>query len=623
MDKNTIWAIVLSTLVIVGSYFFIPKLFGVNKANPAAQESVEVVAEDTAASNGQNNQTEVLTDTMFDEETSALLSQAEAGDDETVEEEAPVFEQKISIDTGLAEIIFTTKGGDIVSYKLKGHDDKETGDYVQLSDSVTEANRTCALSIGGAENKIINEIFSYEKPDAYTILFKKNVAIKDSNGKVHSYTIGKKYSFKPNEYMFKLDVMIHGKDSAGLDFNGTAYTLRTSPAIGPRFNQKQNRYENRQFLAYNGKKVKKTILSNGVEKKYDKEIYWGGIAGKYFTELVIPTDSSIWGKPTYSAKLETKDYANAQAMFERRSYTGADIQDSYYMYFGPREEKSLKVYNSAEKNAWNFSEKLTEALQSSGWLSWLEAILKWCLETLHRVINNWGVCIIILTIILKVIMFPLSLKQQNSSIKMQQLQPKLQAIQKKYEGDQQKLQQETSKLYQEAGYNPAAGCLPMLFQFLVIFAMYNLFNNYFEFRGQEFIKGWIPDLTEGDSVYTFKFNIPFLGNTLRLLPIIYVASQIFSGIITQKTNPTSGGGQTEKTMKFMTYGMPFMFFFIFYNAPSGLLLYWLTSNILQIGQQIIINKMMAKKKAAGGTGTVKQEKVPKNLPPKAKAKMKK
>ena len=623
MDKNTIWAIVLSTLVIVGSYFFIPKLFGVNKANPAAQESVEVVAEDTAASNGQNIQTEVLTDTMFDEETSALLSQAEAGDDETVEEEAPAFEQKISIDTGLAEIIFTTKGGDIVSYKLKGHDDKETGDYVQLSDSVTEANRTCALSIGGAENKIINEIFSYEKPDAYTILFKKNVAIKDSNGKVHSYTIGKKYSFKPNEYMFKLDVMIHGKDSAGLDFNGTAYTLRTSPAIGPRFNQKQNRYENRQFLAYNGKKVKKTILSNGVEKKYDKEIYWGGIAGKYFTELVIPTDSSIWGKPTYSAKLETKDYANAQAMFERRSYTGADIQDSYYMYFGPREEKSLKVYNSAEKNAWNFSEKLTEALQSSGWLSWLEAILKWCLETLHRVINNWGVCIIILTIILKVIMFPLSMKQQNSSIKMQQLQPKLQAIQKKYEGDQQKLQQETSKLYQEAGYNPAAGCLPMLFQFLVIFAMYNLFNNYFEFRGQEFIKGWIPDLTEGDSVYTFKFNIPFLGNTLRLLPIIYVASQIFSGIITQKTNPTSGGGQTEKTMKFMTYGMPFMFFFIFYNAPSGLLLYWLTSNILQIGQQIIINKMMAKKKAAVGTGTIKQEKVPKNLPPKAKAKMKK
>lgn len=619
MDKNTIWAIVLSTLVIVGSYFLIPKLFGVNKANDAQQTSVEVVAENTAA-NGQNNQAEVLTDTLFDEETSALLSQVEEeteNEAEAAESQAPAVEEKITINTGLAEVIFTTKGGDIVSYKLIGHSDKETGDFVQLSDSVTQSNRTCALAIGGAENQIINEIFSYEKPDAYTILFKKNVSIKDLGGKVHSYAIGKKYSFKPNEYMFKLDIMIHGKDASGLDFNGTAYTLRTSPAIGPRFNQKQNRYENRQFLAYNGKKVKKTILSNNVQKKYEKEILWGGIAGKYFTELVIPTDSSIWGRPTYSAKVETADYANAQAMFERRSYTGTDIQDSYYMYFGPREEKSLRVYNSPDKNAWNFGGyKITEALQSSGFFSWLEAILKWCLETLHKVISNWGICIIVLTIILRILMFPLSMKQSTSSVKMQQLQPKLQAIQKKYEGDPQKLQQETSKLYQEAGYNPASGCLPMLFQFLVIIAMYNLFNNYFEFRGASFIPGWIPDLTEGDSVYTFKFNIPLLGNTLRLLPIIYVATQILSGIITQKTNPTTGNGQTEKTMKFMTYGMPFMFFFIFYSAPSGLLLYWLTSNILQVGQQILINKIMAKKRA--DAGTKKPEVAQKTLPPKAK-----
>ncbi len=623
MDKNTIWAIVLSTLVIVGSYFLIPKLFGVNKV-PAEQESIEIVSDDSVANNGQENQADVLTDTMFDEETSALLAQAEESESVNAEE-TPVFEEKLFIDTGVAEVTFTTKGGDIVSYKLKGHDDKETGDYVQLSDNVVEANRTCALTIGSAENKIINEIFSYEKPDAYTILFKKNVAIKDSNGKVHSYTIGKKYSFKPNEYMFKLDIMIHGKDSAGLDFNGTAYTLRTSPAIGPRFNQKQNRYENRQFLAYNGKKVKKIILSNNVEKKYDKEILWGGIAGKYFTELVIPTDSTIWGKPTYSAKAGLNNYSNAQAIFDRRAYTGMDISDTYYMYFGPREEKSLKVYNASDKNAWNFnSYKLTEALQSSGWLSWLETILKWCLETLHKVIKNWGICIIILTVILKILMFPLSIKQSTSSLKMQELQPKLQAIQKKYEGDQQKLQQETSKLYQEAGYNPASGCLPMLFQFLVIIAMYNLFNNYFEFRGSEFIRGWIPDLTEGDSVYTFEKSIPLIsglfGNTLRLLPIIYVASQILSGIITQKTTPSSGG-QTEKTMKFMTYGMPFMFFFIFYNAPSGLLLYWLTSNIWQIGQQLIINKYMAKKKA--GAGVAKKEVVQKTLPPKAKAKQKK
>ncbi len=614
MDKNTIWAIVLSTLVIVGSYFLLPKFFG-NKKAATAQAPVEVTA-DNSANSGNSNKTEILTDTMFDQETEALLNEAE----EAEEEEVPALEQKITINTGLAEVVFTTKGGDIISYKLTNHSDKDTNDFVQLSDSINDANRTCALAIGGAENSIIQEIFNYEKLDAYTILFKKDFKIKDSNGNLHSYTVGKKYSFKPNEYLFKLDVLIHGKDSAGLDFNGTAYTLRTSPQIGPHYNQKQSRYEYRQFLAYNGKKVKKINLASNLVKEYDKGLLWGGIASKYFVELIIPTDSSILGNPTYSGKVEQNDYANAQAMFERRSYTGTDIEDSYYMYFGPREDKSLKVYNSPDKNSWNFGGyKIIEALPSSGWLSWLETILKWALETIHKLISNWGICIIVLTIILKVLMFPISKKQSMSSLKMQELQPKLQAIQKKYAGDQQKLQQETTKLYQEAGYNPAAGCLPMVFQFLIIFAMYNLFNNYFEFRGASFIPKWIPDLTEGDSIYTFKFNIPLLGNELRLLPIIYVASQILSSKISQSMNPPAG--QSEKTMKFMMYGMPFMFFFIFYSAPSGLLLYWLTSNILQVGQQVVINKTMAKKRAEAGIA--KPERVQKTLPPKAKAKQKK
>ena len=612
MDKNTIWAIVLSTLVIVGSYFLLPKVFGTKNKDVAAQPAVEVVTEDST----------VESESLFSEEDAKLIAQAEEAD--TIEEadedlEIAAAEEKITINTGVAQVVFTTKGGDIVSYKLLGHNDKETNDFVELSDCVTETNRTCSLALGGAAGEVINEIFTYEKTDAYTILFKKNLTIKDSAGVKKSYTIGKRYSFKPNEYLFKLDILIHSNDGSNIDFAGNAYTLRTSPQIGPRFNQKQNRYENRQFIAYNGKKAKKVILASGVEKKYEKEILWGGIAGKYFMELVIPTDASILGTPTYSAVVVQDNYANAQAMFERKGGP-KDIQDSYYMYFGPREDKSLKVYNTPDKNAWNFGGyKITEAMQSSGLFSWLEAILKWCLEMLHKIISNWGVCIIVLTIILKIILFPLSKKQSMSSLKMQELQPKMQAIQKKYAGDQQKMQQETSKLYQEAGYNPAAGCLPMLFQFLIIIAMFNLFNNYFEFRGASFIPGWIPDLTEGDSVYTFKFNIPFLGNQLRLLPIIYVGTQILSSKISQSMNPP--GGQNEKTMKFMMYGMPFMFFFIFYSAPAGLLLYWLTSNILQVGQQLIINKMMAKKKAEAGVA--QPEKVQKTLPPKAKAKQKK
>ena len=218
-------------------------------------------------------------------------------------------------------------------------------------------------------------------------------------------------------------------------------------------------------------------------------------------------------------------------------------------------------------------------------------------------------------------MFPLSKKQSLSTLKMQQLQPKIQAIQAKYANDQQKQQQELSKVYQEAGYNPASGCLPMIFQFLVLFAMYNLFNNYFEFRGSMFIPGWIPDLSVGDSVFEWEKDIflisSFTANNLRILPIIYVATQLLYGKITQYGGAAQG--QNSVSMKFMTYGMPLMFFFLFYNAPSGLLLYWTVSNVFQMIQQVIINKMMEQKKAEIANGGDSNKK----LPAKAKAKAKK
>ena len=142
--------------------------------------------------------------------------------------------------------------------------------------------------------------------------------------------------------------------------------------------------------------------------------------------------------------------------------------------------------------------------------------------------------------------------------------------------------------------------------------MYNLFNNYFEFRGASFIPGWISDLSAGDSVYTFKKDIPiistFLGNAIRILPVIYLASQLFYGKITMVGGTATGSNAGQ--MKFMMYGMPLMFFFIFYNAPSGLLLYWTVSNLIQMGQQLIINKFMAQRKTE--LATQQDEKFVKN-----------
>ena len=603
MDKNTIWAIVLSTLVIIASYLILPKFFpGLNPAFGMQAAQTEQIDEGTEPQ-------ELDLSSM---EEASVLAEADSSEFESSDEVSEsLVEQKYTIKTDKIEVLFTNKGGDIISYKLLDHKDMDTDDFVQLSDNINSKNRTCAVAFGKSDAKIIDEIFNTEITDK-SITFTKTMNV---SGK--KTTLRKVYTFMDGEYVFKLDVLIHTADSTGLDIGGTAYTIRTSPQIGPHYDPKQNRYERREFIAYNGQKYKKIMLSSGQFKEYDKDFIWNGIGGKYFVEIMIPSAPEKINTAYYSSNVEVNNYSNAQAMIERNAFSGSDISDTYYMYFGPRNEKDLKRSNIAENNGWNLGgKKISQALQTSGLFNWMEKILKVILEFLNKIIHNWGISIIIMTLLLRVLMFPLSKKQSLGSLKMQELQPKMKAIQEKYKNDQQKLQQETSKLYQQAGYNPASGCLPLFLQFFVLISMYNLFNNYFEFRGAMFIPGWIPDLSTGDVVKTFNFNIPLLGNQLRLLPVIYVATQLLSGKITQY-GQASAPGQSQATMKFMMYGMPLMFFFMFYNAPSGLLLYWLTSNILQIFQQLINNKMMKEKRAEKEAGAAK---VQKTLPPKGKRK---
>ena len=572
MDKNTIWAIVLSTVVIGAFIFLQPILFPKNTVSQKTEVQSTVQTADTTGTES----------TAASVQNKAVLAQA-ADSDELVPE------QTIVITTNNIKAVLTNKGGDIIDYELLKHIDTDTKKGVQMADNISDFNRACAVSFGGPDNMLINDNFTVERPDANTVLFTKHYK---------GYTFGKRYTFMPDEYIFKLEILVHSDEgNAVLNNNGIAYTLRTSPQIGPHFDPKANRYEVRQFLSFNGEKKKAINVGSKQFKPYDKTYTWSGIAGKYFEELVAPADTGIMGDSYYSSKVEINDYANAQLYLTRKQFSGSDLLDTYYLYFGPRNEKDLKRYNVAENNGWQLSNlKLPESLQSSGWLSWLENILKLVMQMFYKLIPNWGVSIILMTVLFKIAMFPLTKKQSMGTLKMQDLQPQMTAIQTKYKDNPQKMQEEMGKLYKENNYNPVSGCLPMVIQFLIIFAMYNLFNNYFEFRGASFIPGWIPDLSAGDSVHTFSKSIPFFGNAIRILPVIYLASQLLYGKITQNGGTAAGAGTSATQMKFMMYGMPIVFFFIFYNAPSGLLLYWTVSNLIQMGQQLVINKIMEQKK---------------------------
>lgn len=576
MDKNTILAVALSALVLIGYTIVQVKFF----PKPQQNQATELAAQEAAQTEGEAEKVLVA-----NAEVQSFV-QAEEGN------EPVLTEQKYVVETKKVRVTFTNKGGDIVGYELLDHKDGKTGRGVEMAENVTASNRAFAINFGGEDGGIVNDLFIVkefpEENGEKKIAFAK---------KYSDFTLVKQYTFKDDDYMFKMNVVVDGGENfTALDFAtksgaNASYTLRTSPQVGPEFNPKVDRYESRSFIALAEGKGKRIRLGNNQYKEYNKPFNIAGIGGKYFCELVIPAEEGNFQTAWYSTNsVPGKTMGDAQALLVRKPTTQKQTNDVYYIYVGPRNEKDLKKYLAADKNAWNMSgRRLTDALETSGFLGWLETILKWMLETLYGFVHNWGVSIILMTIILKIALFPLTMKSSLGTLKMQEMQPKLTAIQNKYKDNPQMMQAETAKVYQAAGYNPMSGCLPMIFQMLCLFAMYNLFNNYFEFRGASFIKGWIDDLSSGDSVYQLKTFIPLVGNHIRVLPVIYLISQLFYGKITQ-LGGTMQSAQSSSQMKFMTYGLPVIFFFLFYNAPSGLILFWTISNVIQMIQQIIINK---------------------------------
>ena len=575
MDRNTIMAVVLSALVLIGYTIVQVKFF----PKPQQSQATEQTAADAAQAEGEAEKAEAAN--------AQVQSFVQAEDTN----EPVLTEQKYTIATDKVRVTFTNKGGDIVGYELLDHKDNKTGRGVEMAENVTASNRAFALNFGGTDGSVVNDLFVVkefpEENGEKKIAFAK---------KYSDFTLVKQYTFKDDDYMFKMNVVVDGGENfTALDFaaksgGNASYTLRTSPQVGPQFNPKVDRYESRSFIALNEGKGKRIRLGTNQYKEYNKPFNIAGIGGKYFCELVIPAENGNFQTAWYSTNASGSVMSDAQAMLVRKPTTQKQTNDVYYVYVGPRNEKDLKKYLTADANAWKLSGiRLTDALESSGFLGWLEAILKFILETLYKFVHNWGISIILMTIILKIALFPLTMKSSLGTLKMQEMQPKLTAIQNKYKDNPQMMQAETAKVYQAAGYNPMSGCLPMIFQMLCLFAMYNLFNNYFEFRGASFIKGWIDDLSDGDSVYQLKTFIPLVGNHIRVLPVIYLVSQLFYGKITQMGG-TLQSAQSSGQMKFMTYGLPLIFFFLFYNAPSGLILFWTVSNVIQMIQQVIINK---------------------------------
>lgn len=595
MDKNTILAIVLSVIVITVGMTIQTTFFA---ADPVADAPTAVAMSPEEAA-----YLEPVHYTMLPANLawgSGLPGSIIAvGDDPNT--------RPFEFSTEYFGITFNPVGGTVSSFRLNKHLDD--GEPVELLFRGTDERDAFNLYAGADRTNPIDAVFASEVR-GNQVIFSRDFALLDEDGKPgDTFTLKKIFTFGDEDYLFQVDIeLINSVNKAvPMLFENKAYTLGFEPQIGPSFASLDKRYNYRRFyIKEDGAKKKSMPKISSGSYSTEKPLSWVALVGKYFSLIAIPDATNyLVGLSEHSSDhlpLESSIY------FTRPPIRSASQVDTFRFYAGPQLKKDMVPYNDATLNSFNVTElQLEDALDSSSWLGWLESILKWILTLFYRIIPNYGIGIILLTFLIKLVLHPITKKGMESTAKMTSLQPEMDAIRQRYPDNPNKQNEEMAELYKQQGINPIGGCLPMLVQFPILIAFFGLLNKHFELRGAMFIPGWIPDLSRPDMVATLPFNLPFLGNELHLLPIFYTVSMIFSMKITQAGQQAAGGQQGM--MKMMTWGMPIMFFFVLYNAPSGLILYWSVMNAVSIVQQMHTNKK--KQREGEGADNVERFPVPK------------
>ncbi|UCG52606.1 MAG: membrane protein insertase YidC, partial [Candidatus Latescibacterota bacterium] len=261
------------------------------------------------------------------------------------------------------------------------------------------------------------------------------------------------------------------------------------------------------------------------------------------------------------------------------------VDQTVDLYLGPIDYGILKSFGRGLERNVDMGVKIFRPVSQG---------ILWSLVKLYKVIPNYGIVIIILSVFTKILFYRLTHKSFKSMRDMQALQPKLQALKEKYKDDRQKISQETMKLYKEAGVNPLGGCLPMLLQMPVFIALFNVLRNTIELRRAPFA-GWINDLSQQDVLFRLPVSLPFIGDAFSVLPILMGAGMLFQSKI---GGSIAGPSSSATQPKAFTYMLPIVFTVLFYRMPSGLVLYWIVNTVLSVAQQYYINKGVDKEERA-------------------------
>ena len=478
--------------------------------------------------------------------------------------------------------------------------------------SLENENILFEISTGGAEiKKILLKNFSnYDDEPLYLVDNNKSIFSYDipigRNSVINSADLNYTYQvIKPGseiilsgiideqrslDLTFKLD-----KDSSIVDFliklndSNRSNNYESVELIWGRDsfrNSKSIDYENRYTsLAYGFEEKKDSYLSvGGSTNKNINSVNWISFREHFFSSILILknqvndvfiSSEDLAGNVTLDNKFTKRFLANVPLNLD------SDDSLGFSMYFGPTDYETLKVYNLNLENSVQI-----------GWgiFGWLNRFIFFPLFSFLTSYFSYGLSIILMTIIVKVAIAPLTYKSYESQVKMRVLKPELEVINEKYKDDPMKKQQETMNLYTRSGANPMSGCLPALLQMPIFFALFVFFPAAFSLRGKSFL--WAEDLSSYDSILDFGFSIPLYGDHISLFPILASIAIFFYTKMTtgQQMMPASQTGGVN--MKVIMYMMPVMMLFFFNNYASGLSLYYFISNILTIVLMLVIKNFI-------------------------------
>lgn len=587
MDKNTWIGFLLIAAIIVGFNIINRPSEEEIAERQRIQDSIAVAQKMEAEAQAVSQQIAQQIDAEVPEETIEDLNQRIEAVYGPFALSAKGEQQNIILENNKIRLHLSTLGGYVKRAELKEY--KAYGDTINPLSLFRGDESQLSFTLITNNNRVISTQNLYfepiiNNPQNVTLRLKTNIedAWLDFIYTLHEddYMVG--FEIKPQNMQYVLAQNVNMLD---LQWN----QLIPQQERGRTF---EERYSQLQYMLVGGEMEK---LS---EQKHDQvqesaRIKWIGYKDQYFSTVLIANSdfqsSTLESTPQDAFTKYIKEYKTTTSV--AFDITGKQTTGFTY-YFGPNHYNTLKSYDENLSSG----EKLNlKELVPLGWkiVAWINKIL---VIPMFDIFSSWGlhigIVILLMTLVIKLIILPFVFASFKSSAKMRVLKPQIDEINAKYPPEKmQERQQATMALYQKAGVSPMSGCLPMLFQFPVLMAMFWFLPTAIELRGKSLF--WAEDLSTYDAVFTWDFNIPFLGDHLSLFCLLMTVVNI---VYTYITMQTQGGGQEMKFMKWMMYLMPLMFLFVFNDYAAGLSYYYLVSLMFTILQTMIFRWSIDDKK---------------------------